>query len=178
MRWLRLAEALLSAPYRQQLDPDSTSRLNFHVWPTEIDVSIMNHAAILTVMEAGRIDLMVRTGFFRLARKQKWYFVSAALNVQYLRPLKIFQKASLATRIFHVAEPWIYMEQIITCAGKDVAACIVKSKVKKGRENVSMEEISRMLGFDGFPQGEAEVVAAYEHANTVLINRMGTGQMS
>ena len=34
--------------------------MTIRVWPTDVDVSIANHAAVLTIMEAGRIDFMIR----------------------------------------------------------------------------------------------------------------------
>ena len=74
MRWLRLSTAIFSAKYKSELSITDVSEIKFRVWLTDIDVSIMNHAAMMTVMEMGRIDYMVRTGFFKLARKKKWYF--------------------------------------------------------------------------------------------------------
>ena len=111
MRWLRLLLALLTARYRSKLSVNDSSVLSFSVWLTDVDATIMNHAALMTVMEAGRIDLMVRTGFFRLARKEKWYFPTSAISVQFTRPLKIFQKAILTTRVVHITATDIYLEQ-------------------------------------------------------------------
>jgi len=162
---------MVLARNKQKLDPASVSVMEFHVWPTDIDVSIMNHAALLTVMETGRIDLMVRTGFFSLARKRKWYFVTASLDVQYLRPLRIFQKATLMTRIFHVDDPWIYMEHKITRNEKEVAICLVKCKVKKGRENIYMEEMNRELGFKAFPAEGHDLVANYEQTQALMVKQ-------
>ena len=104
MRWIRLLLALITARSKSKLSVTDTSEINFRVWITDVDASIMNHAALMTVMEAGRLDLMVRSNFFRLARKNKWYVPSSAISVQFLRPLKIFQKALLTTRVFHVTE--------------------------------------------------------------------------
>ena len=168
MRWIRLLSALMIARGRSRLPVTGESSLSFRVWLTDIDISIMNHAAILTVMEAGRIDFMVRCGFFQLAKRRKWYFVSAALSVQYFRPLKVFQKATLSTKVFHVEDPWIYIEQKISRNGKDIAFCIVKSKVKKGRETISAFAIIRELGSDELPQEGKELVEAYERSNRMM----------
>lgn len=74
MRWLRLLTALVSAHFRDGISPGDESEVKFRVWITDVDASIMNHATMLTVMETGRIDYMVRSGFFRLAIKNRWYF--------------------------------------------------------------------------------------------------------
>lgn len=118
MRLLRLLLALLLAKFRSSLEVNETSTKSFRVWLNDNDASIMNHAAILTVFETGRIDLMVRTGFFTIARKKKWFFPSSGIYVQFFRPLKVFQKAVLLTRVFHVTDYSIYTEQRIIRDGK------------------------------------------------------------
>jgi len=159
---------LFRAKFSSSISVNDTTVLPFRVWITDIDVSIMNHAAILTVMEAGRIDFTVRSGFFKLARKKKWYFVSAAINAQFVKPLKLFQKASVTTRVFHADDTWIYMEQKILRSGNVVAYCFVKSKVKKGRDNILTTEIVNELGADQLPVGNTDLVESYEAVNKAL----------
>ena len=172
MRWIRLLSAVISARFRSKLMINDQSLIPFHVWPTDIDVSIMNHAAIMTVMEMGRIDFMVRSGFLKLAREKKWYFPSASVSAQFIRPLKIFQKATLATRIFHVNERWIYIEQKVERAGKVIAICIVKSTVRKGREYVSTNEIVKALQLGELPVEGKEIVDAFEEESKLFHERM------
>ncbi|MBI5373772.1 MAG: acyl-CoA thioesterase [Sphingobacteriales bacterium] len=162
MRWLRLLLALLFAKFRVKLDISETSFKSFRVWLTDIDASIMNHAAILTVFESGRIDFMVRTGFFTIARKRKWYFPSSSISVQFFRPLKVFQKAVVLTRIFHVTDYFIYTEQKIIKDGKDIALCIVKSKVKSGKENIGTQEITNLLNAKKIPAEERDLIEQFE----------------
>ncbi len=90
MRWIRLLFAILSAKYRSKLTISDESNISFRVWITDIDASIMNHAPMMTVMEMGRIDFMVRSGFFKIAREKNWYFPSKSISVQFIRPLKLF----------------------------------------------------------------------------------------
>ncbi len=49
MRWLKLFSALLAARFHSKLRVTDESSIAFTVWPTDVDVSIMNHAAIMTV---------------------------------------------------------------------------------------------------------------------------------
>ena len=172
MRWLRLIYALLSARFRRGLSINEESRISFTVWLTDIDASVMNHAAMMTVMEMGRIDFMVRSGFFKLARTRKWYFPSRSISVQFIRPLKLFQKATLTTRIFHVDNQWIYTEQKIVRHDKLIATCIVKSTVKKGRETVPTSEIARTLELGEMPKEGREVVEAIEQENNLARQRL------
>ena len=148
--------------------------LPFRVWLTDVDVSIMNHAAMMTVMEAGRIDLMVRSGFFKLARKNHWYFPSSGFSVQFFRPLKLFQKAVLTTRVCHVNDQWIYLEQKIARKGKLIAMCLVKSTIRNGRETVNIPEVIRLLGNQGLPVGDEQLVSLFEKQNQLLRDRAGS----
>lgn len=172
MRWLKLSLALLRAKFKSKIDPSMTSMLTFWVWLTDIDVSLMNHASILTVMETGRIDFMVRTGFFKLASKKGWYFPSQAISVQYFRPLKAFQKCELYTRISFMDDEWIYLEQKITRKDKEISGCIVKSKIKKGKETVPTLEIIKALGFDDFHTNKYDLIKTYELENKQLKSRI------
>ena len=171
MRWIRLLLAMATARSRDKLNITDASVISFRVWPLDIDVSIMNHASLLTVMEMGRIDFMVRSGFLKLAKKKKWYFPSAAISAQFIRPLKLFQKANVTTRVFHIDERWIYIEQKVTREGKDIAICIVKSKVKKGRDTIDTSEILRELQLGSLPSEGREVVDAYEKENMLVVER-------
>ena len=144
----------------------------FRVWITDIDVSIMNHAAILTIMETGRLDLMVRSKFFKIASKNNWYFPSQALSVQYYRPLKIFQKAQLHTRISFIDEKWIYVEQKIVRKEKIVATCLVKSTIKKERKTVPASEIIKLLDIKNVPSAKYDLIKTYELENIQMNERL------
>ena len=172
MRWIRLLSTLLSARLRSRLRIDEASSIPFKVWITDIDVSIMNHAAIMTVMETGRLDFMVRTGFFKRAQKSKWYFPSSSIHVQFFRPLKLFQRATLVTRAFHIDERWIYLEQKIIRNEKHIAFCIVKGTVKKGREQLNVLEVLRQLNIGEAPVTSNEPLTAIDDAEKMMNQRL------
>ena len=134
MRIVRLGTALIRARLNPKIKGTETLTNSFRVWITDVDVSIMNHAAILTIFETGRVQLMVRSEFLKVATKHKWFVPLQSISVQYYRPLKAFQKAEVHTRISYVDEKWIYIEQKIERHGKVVAACICRSTIKDGRE--------------------------------------------
>lgn len=162
MRWIRLLLAMISAKFKSEIKATDTICLSFRVWLTDIDISVMNHASILTVMEAGRIDGMVRSNFFKVASKNKWFVPMKAISVQYYKPLKIFQKAQLYTRISYADEKWIYFEQKIMRKGKIIAACISKGTIKKGRKTVPVSELTQKLNISNFPSIKPELFKTYE----------------
>ena len=176
MRWIRLSLPLFFSRFQSKFTLSETSSLKFTVWLTDIDVSIMNHAAMMSVFESGRIDFMVRTGFFKLASKKRWYVPNSSISIQFFRPLKVFQNAVVTTRVFHMTDNFIFIEQKITREGKDIALCVVKSKIKSGRENVATQEIVTLLNAKSFPNESKELIELYERQEGVIRNEFGQRQ--
>jgi acyl-CoA thioesterase FadM len=172
MRWLRLILALLHAWFRPRMQATDATSLSFRVWITDIDASVMNHAALLTVMEAGRIDFMVRTGFFKLALKRKWYFPSQAIHVQFHRPLKAFQRAQLFTRLSFADTKWIYIEQKVVRNGQHIASCLIKNTVRYKREVISAQVLAESLHLESFPEDKFDLIEDAEILDTRLQQRI------
>lgn len=140
----------------------------FRVWPWDVDVSIMNHAPIMTVLETGRVDYMVRSGFFSTATRNKWYFPLASIDVQFIRPLKIFQKAMIKTKVVCIDEKWIFMQQSIVKNGKLFVTAIIKSVVKKGRDRVPYMQIAERLDLGPLPSEKPEIAAIVESEKEIF----------
>lgn len=175
MRHVRLLAAVLAARFRGPLTVEEESKLVFRVWPTDVDVSIANHAAVLTVMETGRIDFMVRTGFFRLARRNHWYFPLRTLRVVYVRPLKMLQKAELTTGIVHADDDWIYLRHAIRKGENEVALALAKGAVKHGRDRVPLDRIASELGVRRWPRYADDVADLLEREER-LLHESGPGR--
>lgn len=172
MRWIRLLSALINAKFKKKLIGTETVCKSFRVWITDMDVSVMNHAAIMTVLETGRLDLMVRTNFLKIATKNKWYFPMQAISIQFYRPLKILQKAQIFTRISYVDAKWIYLEQKIERKGKIIVACIIKGTIKKGRETIHTSEFMKALHIDSLPDYKYDLVKTYELENAQMNEKL------
>ncbi|MBR9757802.1 MAG: acyl-CoA thioesterase [Algicola sp.] len=174
MRWIKLLSALGQAKFRTKLKGSDTSTLNFRVWITDIDVSVMNHAAIMTVFEMGRADYMVRTRFFKTALKNKWYFPNQAINVQFYRPLKMFQKATVHTRMSFVDDTYFYLEQKIMRNGKPIASCFANGLAKKGRKTVPTSEIIEALKIDlkDVPTAKHPLIVMFKAKNEKMTEKI------
>jgi acyl-CoA thioesterase FadM len=167
-RLLKLGLALVIAFFRAKLTLQETSETYFRVWPTDVDVSIMNHASAMTVMEAGRIDYMVRTGFFTVAMSQKWYFPLGSISVVFHRPLKVFQKANVKTKVIYVDENWIYLQHQIIRMEKEHVSAIVKCAVKHGKERVPYQDIAARLALGKIPSDKPEIISLIESEKSLF----------
>ena len=174
MRWIKLLVALSRAKFKTKLKGSETSSINFRVWITDIDVSVMNHAAIMTVFEMGRIDFMVRTNFFKIATQNKWFFPNQAINVQFYRPLKWFQKAQVYTKMSFVDDTYFYVEQKIIRKGKPIASCFANGLAKKGRETIPTSKIIKALGIDSedVPRNKHALVSMFKEKNAQMTERI------
>ena len=174
MRWIKLLLALGKARFRSKVKGSETTALKFRVWITDIDVTVMNHAAIMTVFEMGRADFMVRTNFFKVATENKWFFPNQAISVQFYRPLKMFQKGVVYTKMSYVSASHFHLEQKIMRNGKPIAACFANGLAKAGRDTVPTEEILKALkiGEEDVPRIQHDFISLIDDANIKMTRKI------
>ncbi|WP_068315040.1 thioesterase family protein [Polycladidibacter hongkongensis] len=111
--WFRLFLFLLASPFAKRFsDPLETSKLQYHVLPTDIDTNIhLNNGQYLTLMDIGRIDILLRAGLWRAVWKNKWMPVVSAASIRFRREIGLFQKFQLESRIVYWNESTSVIEQ-------------------------------------------------------------------
>lgn len=122
------------------------SKLNFRVLPNDIDINIhLNNGKYLTIMDIGRIDLMVRTGLIKQIIKHRWQPLVAAAVISYRRPIGFFKKYELYTEVAHWDEKWFYIRQEFIFDGKIAALAYVKVCLGLGKSTVPTQTILQHL---------------------------------
>ncbi|MDB5569985.1 MAG: thioesterase [Hyphomicrobiales bacterium] len=127
--WLRLLWVLASSRFRARLSaPFETSRLWFRVLPNDLDVNLhMNNGRYLTIMDLGRLDLILRMGLAGIARARGWTPVLSAAKVRFRRELRLFQRYRLETRIVWWSDTQFVMEHRMIAAapaGAESVHCV------------------------------------------------------
>ncbi|MBX7218807.1 MAG: thioesterase family protein [Blastocatellia bacterium] len=142
---LVVTTALLS---REKLDPLGESAVTFRVLPNDLDINAhMNNGRYLTLMDLGRIDLIVRTGLGRVVRQQGWRPLVGSVLTQYKRSLNPFETYQLKTKVLCWDEKWIFLEQRFERNGKTAALGIVKTLFRHPRQgNVPPYEVMQAMG--------------------------------
>jgi acyl-CoA thioesterase FadM len=117
--WFRLFWYLLNAWRRPSLVlPEQASMLTLRVWPTDLDVSLhMNNGRYLTIMDLGRVDLMLGSGLLKLLLKHGWTPIASGINIRYRRELRAFDQFTLETRLICWTDVTVVMEQTFRFAG-------------------------------------------------------------
>ncbi|HEY8580580.1 MAG TPA: thioesterase family protein [Beijerinckiaceae bacterium] len=167
--WLRLLWLLLTARFRPRLAPPfAVSRLRFRVLPNDLDVNAhMNNGRYFTIMDLGRLDLMLRTGLAATARRMRWMPVLSAAKARFRRELRPFQAYRLETRILWWSDTQFVMEHRFIAAspaGGETAHCVALLLgglyARAERRFVPVERLFASMGVaDASPPATPEVEA-------------------
>lgn len=144
-RLIRICIAALLRPKLGLLDP---SQVRLRVWPNDLDFNLhMNNGRYFTLMDLGRIDLMIRTGVVRWMWRQKWTPVVGSETIRFRRALKPFQPYLLKTRVLCWDERWVFLEQRFESEAGELAALgIVKAVLTAERRTMRPKEALKIMG--------------------------------
>jgi acyl-CoA thioesterase FadM len=149
--YFRLLFLWLRSRRQRPLSLWDTAATPFRVVPTDLDpLGHMTNGRYLTIMDVGRIDLMMRSRFWRKMKEQGWYPVVAGQTITYRKSLQPWQRFELRTRVIGFDERWGYIEQNF-CVGDTVyAQAFVRTRfLKKSGGSVEHDELEKLAG--GFP---------------------------
>ncbi len=132
-------------------DPCATA---FIVNPFDLDTNFhMNNGRYLSIMDLGRIDLLLRSGVLGKLLKAGYYPVVASESIRFKKSLELFQAFKIVTEIESWDEKDFFLLQTFRHKGDVVAQGYIKGRFKqRGRKgSVPTEEIFALLGrtFEG-----------------------------
>jgi acyl-CoA thioesterase FadM len=123
-------------------------RLTMRCWPTDLDPNIhMNNGRYLSIMDLGRIDLMMRAGLLPAILKRGWMPVIAASTMRYRRAIRPFEKFVLETRLIGWDERWVFLEQrFLGTDGRVKAIGLVQAAITTRAGRLPTAEIMQLAG--------------------------------
>ena len=175
--WIRLMWVLLTARRRGHLDvPRDTSVLPFRVWPHDLDIAVhMNNGRYLTLMDLGRLDIMVRSGLWREVLHHRWTPIASAITVRFQRELRPFQRFGLETRLLCWDTTLVVMEQTFIIDGgprdgQAAARALFKGGLydRKEKKFVEIARLMALLGVSEISPPATPEVEAFLHADDQL----------
>lgn len=105
------------------------ARTPFRVTLTDLDpLRHMNNARYLALLDLGRLDLMIRSGFWGDLTRRGWYPVVAAQTITYKRSLTLGQRFELRTHVLGVDDRAVYLEQTFVRQGAVMARAVVQAR--------------------------------------------------
>ncbi|OJX13889.1 MAG: hypothetical protein BGO77_01060 [Caedibacter sp. 37-49] len=143
---IRLLRVFISAFFRTPLDFFGTSVVSFRVVPTDIDLNLhMTNSRYSSLMDLGRLDLLLRSSGRDFFLKKKWQAVLGASHIRFRRSLKCFQKFELQSRVIGWDEKWFYIEQRIFSNGHLITVAILKALFVNRRGSVPTQIVFKEL---------------------------------
>ena len=142
----------------KRLSMRDVSRLRLRVWPSDLDLlGHMNNGVYFSLMDLGRMNLVMRAGAWKVFNQNGWLPVAASETMSFRRSLQPWQVFELQTRIVGYDDRAVYMQQRFVVGGEIYAEGIVRGRfVRKTGGTVTMAELGEVLGIDvaGFPPPE------------------------
>lgn len=129
--FIRLLILLFRRGVPKLASPLTTGILRMRVWPNDLDIfGHINNGRYLTIMDLGRVDMMLRTGFWKQMQRSRWYPLVGTALIDYRRPLKLFETFEMHTRVMGWDERWFYLEQIFLRSGEVAARATLKVMIR------------------------------------------------
>lgn len=150
--YFRLLRTLLLAFLQPRSAFREEVRIDYRVWPHDLDLNMhMNNGRYLTLMDLGRLQLMMRTGLLRHIVKNGWMPVLGAVSMRYRRPLSPFQRFTLTTRLLSWDEKWFYIEHRFLVKEEVMAVAIVRAVILGKGKTLPTSVFTNLLGIEGGP---------------------------
>lgn len=104
-------------------------RTPFRVTLTDLDpLRHVNNGKYLSMLDLGRLDLMLRSGFWAVLSERGWYPVVSAQTITYKRSLTLGQRFTLVTRVLGMDDRAAYLEQTFVRRGDVIARAVVQAR--------------------------------------------------
>lgn len=147
LRYIYTVLMALRRPYARPLDESS---LPLRVWPPfDLDPNLhLNNGRFLSLMDLGRMDLVVRCGLGKALWQRRWRPLVASAVIRYRGSLEPFQRFELKTRIAGWDEKWFWIEQRFVVGERTVAIGAIKGLFRGPQGNVSTAEVLTTAGVD------------------------------
>jgi acyl-CoA thioesterase FadM len=175
--WLRLIWLFLTAPFRPRLAiPADVSVLALRVLPNDLDLSLhMNNGRYLTVMDLGRLDLILRSGLAGAVWRNGWTPVANAALIRFRRELRVFDRYRLETRVVGWQEQTVLIEQTFVFAsgereGQVSARALFKGALydRKDRRYVPVAQTMETIGVSAESPATPQDIEAFLDADRAM----------
>ena len=146
----RLIWLMVTVRRKPPLTFHDVDRLPMRARWTDLDqLRHVNNGVFLSMMDLGRVDLMVRAGVWKQLMDAGIYPVVAAQTITYRKSLQWRQRFVLETRMAGYHDKALFVEQRFVVDGEIYARAFVKARfLKRSGGTVSIEELNAIAGED------------------------------
>jgi acyl-CoA thioesterase FadM len=147
---LRTLLMMLTSRRKSRLTFRDVGRISLRVMPNDLDLlGHVNNGIYLSLMDLGRMDMMIRSGKWAQLTKLGWAPVAASVTVSYRRSLRLWQRYVIETKVIGFDDKAMYMEQRFVRDGEVYVQGYMRARfVKKTGGTVSVAELGELAGID------------------------------
>jgi len=131
-------------------DPHAGTVTRWWVLPGDVDLfGHMNNSRYLLLMDFARVHYLRRAGLLEPALKKRWIMPVAAVNVDFRRPLKPFERFEIVTQMLSWDDRWFFMRQTFRTRKRPVrtvATGYVKTIIRSPSGVVVPAQLARIVG--------------------------------
>lgn len=148
----------------------------FRVWPNDLDVLMhMTNGRYFTVLDLGRVDLMVRCSLWPKMKANGWYPVVVLETMRFYRSLELWDRYQVRTRVIGWDDKHILLEQAFVRGEVEVAVGIIKARfLKRSGGTVSSAELLELAGINQASPQLPEWIAQWSAADGGRVKPEGT----
>ncbi|MBN1829538.1 MAG: thioesterase family protein [Deltaproteobacteria bacterium] len=166
--YFRMLAMLIKAHGGPLISMRDETELKLRVWPSDIDFyPELNNGRHLTIMDLGRIDLVVRSGLFRILREKKWGLSVGGASVRYRHRLQAFRNFTLRTRILGLDERWFYFHQKTERGERTHSAALIRAGITSPDGLVPVSDVLRAAGEENWKPEMPNWVSAWIKAENL-----------
>jgi acyl-CoA thioesterase FadM len=120
------------------------------VVPTDLDtLGHVNNGIYLSLMDLGRMDLLIRAGAWKRLSALGYYPVVASETISFRKSLQPRQRFTLQSRVVGYDEKSVYVEQRFVANDEIYATGVIRGRfLKKTGGTVSIAELAAALDVD------------------------------
>src|SRR6218665_3943122 len=117
--------------------PGDTVHCHFWVSPLDAGIKRLKSDKYLQYAETAQLDYLLQIGRFFSVLRSGASFVNVAQQLKFLRPVPMFSRVRVETRLLYADAKCAYFAHHIHAQGALAAEVLVKMKFKKGRATVA-----------------------------------------
>ncbi|WP_285726929.1 acyl-CoA thioesterase [Psychromicrobium xiongbiense] len=144
---LRTLFHLIFSATKEPLGLWERSTLRMRAWLTDIDVAgHINNGMYFSLMDLGRIDLLIRAGIWKPMRARGWMPVMSAETITFRKSVTLWTRFSLETRLLGFDGKAMIFEQCIVVDGEIYVRAHMAMRFVANRRPVDNEELAALIG--------------------------------
>lgn len=141
----------------------------------------MNNGRYLTLMDLGRLEVMVRSGLWRAAARHGWTPIASAIKIRFRREMRLLDRFRVETRLVAWDRTFVVMEQVFYLDGGAQADTVAARALFKGglydrkaRQFVPIARLMQEIGAEAESPPLTPEVAAFLAADAALKQSRGS----